>query len=140
MSFEPSSHLFCEGVKVESHPSRKQDSQKVMEGKHVFAGTENLIEKVADANNLLEAWRRVRSNKGSSGIDGQSIKEFERKALSLILEMQKQLLAEKYKPTAVRGVQIPKPNGGTRQLGIPTVKDRIVIQCAEATSPPQRSF
>ena len=136
ISFEPSSHLFCEGVKVESHPSRKQDSQKVMEGKHVFSGTENLIEKVADANNLWEAWRRVRANKGSSGIDGQSIEEFERKALSLILEMQKQLLAEKYKPTAVRGVQIPKPNGGTRQLGIPTVKDRIVQQAmAQVISP-----
>jgi group II intron reverse transcriptase/maturase len=107
-----------------------------MEGKQVFEGTENLIEKVADTNNLWEAWRRVRANKGSSGIDGQSIEEFERKALSLILEIQKRLLAEKYKPTAVRVVQIPKPNGGTRQLGIPTVKDRIVQQAmAQVISP-----
>ena len=136
MSFEPSSHLLCEGVKVESHPSQKQDSQKVMEGKQVFEGAESLMEKVADTNNLWDAWRRARANKGSSGIDGQSIDEFERKALSLILEMQKQLLAEKYKPTAVRGVQIPKPNGGTRQLGIPTVKDRIVQQAmAQVISP-----
>ena len=136
MSFDFPNHLLREGVKVESHPSRKQDSQKVMEGKRVFEGTENLMEKVADANNLWEAWRRVRANKGSSGIDGQSIEEFERKALSLILEMQKRLLAEKYKPTAVRGVQIPKPNGGTRQLGIPTVKDRIVQQAmAQVISP-----
>ena len=136
MSFDFPNHLLREGVKVESHPNRKQDSQKVMEGKQVFEGTENLIEKVADTNNLREAWRRVRANKGSSGIDGQSIEEFERKALSLILEMQKRLLAEKYKPTAVRGVQIPKPNGGTRQLGIPTVKDRIVQQAmAQVISP-----
>ena len=52
------------------------------------------------------------------------------------LEMQKQLLAEQYKPVAVRGVRIPKQNGGTRQLGIPTVKDRIVQQAvAQVLSP-----
>ena len=70
MSFDFPNHLLREGVKVESHPSRKQDSQKIMEGKQVFEGTENLIEKVADTNNLWEAWRRVRANKGSGGIDG----------------------------------------------------------------------
>ena len=123
ISFDSPNHLLCEGVKVEASPKQNQDSQKVMEGKCVFEGTGNLMEKVADANNLWEAWRRVRANKGSSGIDGQSIEEFERKVLSRILEMQTQMLAEKYKPAAVRGVQIPKPNGGTRQLGIPTVKD-----------------
>ena len=136
MSFDFPNHLLCEGVKVEASPKQNQDSQKVMEGKRVFEGTGNLMEKVADANNLWEAWRRVRANKGSGGIDGQSIEEFERKALSRILEMQTQMLAEKYKPTAVRGVQIPKPNGGTRQLGIPTVKDRIVQQAmAQVISP-----
>ena len=97
-----------------------------MEGKHELGDTGNLMEKVADANNLHVAWKRVRANKGSSGIDGQTVEEFEGKALSHILEMQRQLLAEQYKPVAVRGVRIPKQNGGTRQLGIPTVKDRIV--------------
>ena len=90
-----------------------------MEGKHELGDTGNLMEKVADANNLYAAWKRVRANKGSGGIDGQTVEEFERKALSHILEMRKQLLAEEYKPVAVRGVQIPKPNGGMRQLGIP---------------------
>ena len=136
MSFDTPNHLLCKGVKVETRPNQKQDSPKVMEGKTVFEGTENLMEKVADANNLWEAWRRVRANKGSSGIDGQSIEEFEGKALSRILEMQTRLLADKYKPTAVRGVQIPKPNGGTRQFGIPTVKDRIAQKAmAQAISP-----
>ena len=94
------------------------------------------MEKVSDVNNLWEAWGRVRANKGSSGIDGQSIEEFERKALSRILEMQTQMLAEKYKPIAVRGLQILKPNGGTRQLGVSTVKDRIVQQAvAQVISP-----
>ena len=106
--------LHCEGVKVETRPNQKQDSQKVMEGKFVFEGTGNLIEKVADANNLWETWRRVKANNGSIGIDGQSDEEFERKAISRILKMQKLLLAERHKPAAVWGVQIPKPDGGTR--------------------------
>ncbi len=108
-----------------------------MEGKHELGDTENLMEKVADANNLYVAWKHVRANKGSSGIDGQTVEEFEQKALSHILEMQKQLLAEQYIPVAVRGVQIPKPNGGTRQLGIPTVKDRIVQQAVAQTLSPK---
>lgn len=108
-----------------------------MEGKHELGDTGNLMEKVADANNLHVAWKRVRANKGSSGIDGQTVEEFERKALSHILEMQKLLLAEQYRPVAVRGVQIPKQSGGMRQLGIPTVKDRIVQQAvAQVLSPP----
>lgn len=72
-----------------------------MEGKHELGDTGSLMEKVADANNLHVAWRRVRANKGSSGIDGQTVEEFERKALSHILEMQRLLLAEQYRPVAV---------------------------------------
>ena len=77
MSFDSSNHSLCEGVKVETRPNQKQDSQKVMEGKRVFEGTENLIEKVAETNNLWVAWRRVKANKGSGGIDGMTIEEFE---------------------------------------------------------------
>ena len=74
MSFGSSNHLPPpEIVKVERRPNQKQDFPKAMEGKTVFVGTQNLMEKVADANNLWEAWRRVRANKGSSGTDGQSI-------------------------------------------------------------------
>ena len=52
MSFELSNQLRCEGIKVETRPNLKQDSQKVMEWKRVFEGTEGLMEKMADANNL----------------------------------------------------------------------------------------
>lgn len=130
MSLDQPCHLPCESGEVKCRGLQTQDSQKPMEGKHELGDTGNLMEKVADANNLYAAWKRVRANKGSGGIDGQTVEEFERKALSQILEMRKQLLAEEYKPVAVRGVQIPKPNGGMRQLGIPTVKDRIVQQAA----------
>jgi len=54
------------------------------------------MEKVADASNLYEAWKRVKANKGSGGIDGQAVEEFGRKALPHILEMQKRLLAGQY--------------------------------------------
>lgn len=136
MSFDQPSHLPCESGEVKRRWLQMQDSQKPMEGKHELGDTENLMERVADASNLYVAWKRVRANKGSSGIDGQTVEEFEQKALPHILEMQKQLLAEQYKPVAVRGVQIPKPSGGTRQLGIPTVKDRIVQQAvAQVLSP-----
>ena len=136
MSLDQPCHLPCESGEVKCRGLQTQDSQKPMEGKHELGDTGNLMEKVADANNLYAAWKRVRANKGSGGIDGQTVEEFERKALSQILEMRKQLLAEEYKPVAVRGVQIPKPNGGMRQLGIPTVKDRIVQQAvAQALSP-----
>lgn len=137
MSFDQPCHLPCESGEVKCRGLQMQDSQKPMEGKHELGDTGNLMEKVADANNLHVAWKRVRANKGSSGIDGQTVEEFERKALSHILEMQKPLLAEQYKPVAVRGVQIPKQSGGMRQLGIPTVKDRIVQQAvAQVLSPP----
>lgn len=129
-------HLPCEGGEVECRGSQGQDSQKRMEGKHELGDTENLMEKVADAANLYAAWKRVRANKGSGGIDGQTVEKFGQKALPHILEMRKRLLAEQYRPVAVRGVQIPKPNGGTRQLGIPTVRDRIVQQAvAQVLSP-----
>ena len=136
MLFDQPSHLPCESGEVKRRWLQMQDSQKPTEGKHELGDTENLMERVADASNLYVAWKRVRANKGSSGIDGQTVEEFEQKALPHILEMQKQLLAEQYKPVAVRGVQIPKPSGGTRQLGIPTVKDRIVQQAvAQVLSP-----
>ena len=111
MSFEFSNQLLCEGIKVETRPNLKQDSQKVMEWKRVFEGTEGLMEKMADANKLWEAWKRVKANKGSGGIDWMAVREFEGKTLPGILELQRQLLADQYKPLAVRGVQIPKQNG-----------------------------
>ena len=136
MSFDQPCNLHAEGDEVKGRLAAMQDSQKPMEGKHELGDTERLLEKVADANNLWEAWRRVKANKGSDGIDRQTIEDFDKTALKLVLEIQKQLLAGQYKPVAVRGVEIPKPNGGKRQLGIPTVKDRIVQQAvAQVLSP-----
>ena len=78
--------------------------------------------------NLLKALRRVQSNKGAPGVDGMRVEElpdYLRKEWHTIRE---QLLSESYVPSPVREVQLPKPGGGTRMLGIPTVLDRFITQ------------
>ena len=88
----------------------------------------NLLEKVLDRNNLNKAYKRVKANKGASGVDGMTIDE----ALVWLKENGDELLEKirngKYKPSPVRRVEIPKNNGGVRKLGIPTVVDRIIQQ------------
>lgn len=88
----------------------------------------DLLEKVLGRDNLNRAYKRVKANKGASGIDGMTVDE----ALPWLKEHGEELLESirngKYKPSPVRRVEIPKDNGGIRQLGIPTVIDRIVQQ------------
>ncbi len=88
----------------------------------------NLLNKVLDRDNLNKAYKRVKANKGASGIDGMTVEE----ALPWLKEKGNELLEKircgKYKPSPVRRVEIPKDNGGKRQLGIPTVIDRIIQQ------------
>ena len=88
----------------------------------------DLLEKVLDRNNLNRAYKRVKANKGASGVDRMSINE----ALVWLKENGDELLGKirngKYKPSPVRRVEIPKDNGGIRKLGIPTVIDRIIQQ------------
>ena len=93
--------------------------------------------RIADLGNLARAWRRVKANKGSGGIDGETVAEFGEKAWTHLNEIRSGLLDGDFKPVAVRGVEIPKPNGGKRQLGIPTVKDRIVQQAVAQVLTPR---
>jgi RNA-directed DNA polymerase len=89
----------------------------------------SLIDKVWSMDNLVQAWKRVRANKGAPGIDGTSIQAFERDLGKHLLTIQRQLKENRYKPKPVQRVYIPKRNGKKlRPLGIPTVKDRIVQQ------------
>ena len=117
----------AQGGGVESRRSAAQGSQKPVAGCR-FEGTETLMEEVASMPNLVRAWKRVRANKGSCGVDGESVAAYGERAMERLLEMRKRLLGGTYRPSAVRGVEIPKPSGGVRQLGIPTVEDRIVQQ------------
>lgn len=88
----------------------------------------DLLSKVLDRDNMNRAYKRVKANKGASGVDGMTVDE----ALPWLKEHKEELLKRiengKYKPSPVRRVEIPKDNGGRRLLGIPTVIDRIIQQ------------
>ena len=90
--------------------------------------TDNLMEKVVDRTNLNRAYRRVRANKGSPGIDGMTTMDMKPWLMNNKDDLINQLLTGEYQPQEVLGVEIPKPGGGKRQLGIPTVIDRLVQQ------------
>jgi RNA-directed DNA polymerase len=86
----------------------------------------SLIDKVHRPATLETAWQKVRSNRGSAGVDGQSVARFAAQAPAYLDELAQAIRAGDYRPQAVRRVEIPKGRGQARPLGIPTVKDRIV--------------
>jgi RNA-directed DNA polymerase len=90
--------------------------------------TVSLMEQVCDPKNLLRAYRRVRSNKGKPGVDGMTVDELADWLRENNAALTASLLEGTYRPRPVRGVSIPKPGGGQRQLGIPVVVDRLVQQ------------
>ena len=90
--------------------------------------TEHLMEQVVDLDNLRTAYVRVVSNKGAAGVDGMTVKDLHAWCRDNISDLRESLLNNTYQPPPVRGVNIPKPGGGKRQLGIPTVVDRLVQQ------------
>jgi RNA-directed DNA polymerase len=86
----------------------------------------SLIDKVYRRETLVAAWQDVKRNKGSAGIDGQSIDRFEARADRYLDELSEALKDGSYRPEAIKRVEIPKGDGKMRPLGIPVVKDRIV--------------
>jgi hypothetical protein len=79
----------------------------------------SLIDKVYDPANLAEAWKRVRENNGSAGIDGLTVAGFEQRQDELLERLHKQLREKTYRPSPVKRVAIPKLGGGTRNLASP---------------------
>ena len=92
------------------------------------AGTERLMEEAVERENLKEALRRVKANKGSPGVDGMTVHALADHLKEHWPAIREQLLSGTYKPQPVRRVEIPKPDGGVRKLGIPTVLDRLIQQ------------
>lgn len=88
----------------------------------------HLLEEVLERDNMLRALRRVESNKGAPGIDGMDLKSLRPYLIEHWLRLKEQLLQGTYQPMPVRRVEIPKPDGGVRLLGIPTVTDRLIQQ------------
>jgi len=96
---------------------------------HSCAGTENLMEAVVERDNMLDAFRRVVSNKGAAGVDAMGVDELEPYVQTHWGRIKEQLLEGTYQPQPVLRVEIPKPGGkGMRKLGIPTVVDRLIQQ------------
>ena len=87
-----------------------------------------LLEEILSRENMILAYKRVKANKGASGVDGVSVEEIDEYLKENWVEIREQIRKRKYKPQPVRRVEIPKPNGGKRNLGIPTVIDRIIEQ------------
>src|SRR5665648_508187 len=90
--------------------------------------TETLLESIVTKRNLFEAYKRVKKNKGSHGIDGMRVDELLPYLETHANQVIESLLDGTYKPKPVRRVEIPKPDGGIRLLGVPTVLDRMIQQ------------
>src|SRR6201998_4479884 len=116
---------------------RGEAPKGLQEGTESFAGergtespaiTEQLMEEVCERENCKQALKRVKANKGSAGVDGMTVQQLPEYLKQHWPAIREQLLSGTYKPQPVRRVEIPKPDGGVRKLGIPTVLDRFIQQ------------
>ena len=112
-------------VAVEPTGSGRREHRSLVEKE---SSCEVTLENVLQPENMAEAWKRVRANKGAAGVDGMEIGGFPDFAKEHWEKIRNKLAAGTYKPSPVRRVQIPKGNGQYRPLGIPTVLDRVIQQ------------
>jgi RNA-directed DNA polymerase len=96
---------------------------------HSFQENQRLMEAVVERENMKRAYHRVCANKGSAGVDGMPVEALQGYLVENWLRIKEELLSGQYQPRPVLGIEIPKPGGkGVRQLGIPTVLDRLIQQ------------
>ncbi len=93
--------------------------------------TDSLMEEVCQRDNLWKALKRVQANKGAPGVDGMTVRELPKYLKRHWPKIREQLLLGTYRPQPVKRVEIPKPDGGVRKLGIPTVLDRFIQQAVQ---------
>jgi len=91
-------------------------------------GADDLLGQALARENVGRAWKRVKANRGSAGVDGRTVQDTAEYLKSAWPDIRQRLLDGSYKPEPVRRVGLPKPGGGTRELGIPTVTDRLIQQ------------
>jgi RNA-directed DNA polymerase len=106
------------------------ESSGATSGSESPAGTDRLMEEVCERENLKEALRQVKANQGSAGVDGMTVGGITDYLKQHWPTIRERLLNGTYEPQPVRRVEIPKPDGGIRKLGIPTVLDRFIQQAA----------
>jgi len=128
--FEEPTEVLRHGAGSEggTQPSAREESQSFTASSKEPTLTGRLMERIADRANLRQAYKRVKANKGSPGVDGMSVHDLGKHMAEHWQDVTQALLDGSYQPQPVRGVEIPKPGGGVRQLGIPTVLDRLVQQ------------
>ena len=115
---------------------RRGELESRSEGKHGAPQERNMIEEILEPENLSQAWKRVKRNKGASGIDGMTVEDFPAFAREHWPRIATAIREGNYRPAPVRRVFIPKPDGTQRPLGIPTVLDRMIQQAvAQVLSP-----
>jgi RNA-directed DNA polymerase len=112
----------------EAQPESTEGSRPAAASEQAGALATGLMEAVVAADNLRRALRRVRANKGSPGVDGMTVDELPEYLRTAWPALRAALLAGEYEPQPVKRVCIPKPDGGERELGIPTVVDRFIQQ------------
>lgn len=127
----------------EGQPHPKEKSRDLQRGLYLAAkrsGTRRfhaLYDRIVRPDVLWRAWVEVRGNRGSPGVDGVSIEDVERHGVEAYLgQLAEDLKARRYHPSPVLRVEIPKPDGRTRPLGIPTVRDRVVQQACRIVIEP----
>ena len=121
---------FTETSRSEAPRDSAEGTEALMEKREAEskAASELLMEEVCERRNCEQALARVKSNKGSAGIDGMTVEQLPAYLKQHWPIIRAQLLSSTYKPQPVKRVEIPKPDGGMRQLGIPTVLDRFIQQ------------
>ena len=115
----------------EAHEAGREEPESLsaVHGPESPASTNRLMEEICERENLKEALRRVKANKGSAGVDGMTVDEITGYLKQHWPAIREQLLSGTYKPQPVRRVEIPKPDGGgVRKLGIPSTLDRFIQQ------------
>lgn len=115
------------GRKPQEYGSGASDVTATTDNSWTEAGA-RLMEEVVSRDNMIAAYDRVVSNKGAPGIDGMTVDQLESYLKEHWPRIREELLNETYRPQPVLKVEIPKPSGGTRTLGIPTVVDRLIQQ------------
>ena len=123
--------LFGEGGEASVVRAEGTETLRVKRGTENPAGKQQVMEAVCERENLREALQRVRANKGSPGIDGMSVEQLPDYLKQHWPAIREQLLNGTYQPQPVKRVEIPKPDGGVRKLGIPTVLDRFIQQAVQ---------
>ena len=116
------------GGRGEAEPEAVRDEARTARHATGSLGRDDLLAQVLAKANMEAAWKRVKSNRGSAGVDGLSIAETADYLKAHWPRIRESLLDGSYRPSPVRRVQIPKPDGGVRELGIPTVTDRLIQQ------------